>query len=52
MIRVFVVYEREPEPERYAHHVTIAERVPGATLRHRRATASAEFRESGRDART
>ncbi|PWU24441.1 MAG: hypothetical protein C5B48_06405 [Candidatus Rokuibacteriota bacterium] len=34
MIRVFIVYEREPDPERYAQHVEIARKVPGATFRH------------------
>ena len=34
MIRVFVVYEQEPDPERYAQHVEIASKVPGATFRH------------------
>lgn len=34
MIRVFVVYEREPDADRYARHVEIARRVPGATFRH------------------
>jgi hypothetical protein len=34
MVRAFVVYESEPDPERYAEHVEIARRVPGATFRH------------------
>ena len=34
MIRVFVVYEGEPDPERYARHVELCRRVPGATFRH------------------
>ena len=34
MIRVFVVYEREPEAGRYERHTEIARRVPGATFRH------------------
>ena len=34
MIRVFVVYEAEPDPERYAQHVALCRKVPGATVRH------------------
>jgi hypothetical protein len=34
MIRVFVVYEQEPTPERYAAHVELCRRVPGTTFRH------------------
>ena len=34
MIRVFVVYESEPEAERYARHADLCRRVPGATYRH------------------
>ena len=35
MIRVFVVYEQAPDPERYAEHVELNRReVPGATIRH------------------
>ena len=34
MIRVFVVYEDEPDPERYAEHVALCEKVEGATFRH------------------
>jgi hypothetical protein len=34
MIRVFVVYEQEPSPERYAAHVELCEKIPGATFRH------------------
>jgi hypothetical protein len=36
VIRVFVVYEQEPSAERYARHVEICRRVPGATFRHGR----------------
>ncbi len=36
MIRVFVVYEQEPSAERYARHVELCRRVPGATFRHGR----------------
>jgi hypothetical protein len=36
MIRVFVVYETEPDAERYAEHAALCEQVPGATFRHGR----------------
>ena len=36
MIRVFVVYESPPDPERYEQHVELCRRVPGATFRHGR----------------
>ena len=36
MIRVFVVYEQEPEPERYARHAELCRKVSGATFRHGR----------------
>jgi hypothetical protein len=36
MIRVFVVYEAEPDAERYAEHAAVCERVPGCTFRHGR----------------
>jgi hypothetical protein len=36
LIRVFVVYEQEPSPERYARHVELCRRVPDATFRHGR----------------
>lgn len=34
MVRVFVVYEAEPDPERYEEHAELCRRVPGATFRH------------------
>jgi hypothetical protein len=34
VIRVFVLYEEEPDPARYAKHVEISTAVPGATFRH------------------
>ena len=34
MIRVFVVYEGEPDPKRYARHVELCRSVPGTTFRH------------------
>ena len=36
MIRVFVVYEREPEPGRFEEHAELCRRVPGGTFRHGR----------------
>jgi hypothetical protein len=34
MVRAFVVYEGEPDPERYEQHVELCRKVPGATFRH------------------
>jgi hypothetical protein len=34
VIRVFVVYESEPAADRYARHIDLCRRVPGATVRH------------------
>ena len=34
MYRVFVVYESAPDPERYAQHVELCKKVPGAVFRH------------------
>ena len=34
MIRVFVVYEREPDAARYERHAELCRQVPGATFRH------------------
>jgi uncharacterized protein (TIGR02118 family) len=34
MIRVFVVYEAEPDTEQYEQHADLCDRVPGATFRH------------------
>jgi hypothetical protein len=36
MIRVFVVYEDEPDAARYEEHAALCERVPGGTFRHGR----------------
>ena len=36
MVRVFVVYESEPDAERYEQHVELCRRVPGVTFRHGR----------------
>lgn len=35
MVRVFILYEQEPDPAQYARHVEeYGARVPGATFRH------------------
>ena len=37
MIRVFVLYSEQPDPERYEQHVRLSrEQVPGAKIRHGR----------------
>lgn len=37
MIRVFVLYSEQPDPERYAQHVELSrQEVPGAQIRHGR----------------
>ncbi len=36
MIRVFVVYEAEPDAERYEQHAELCRKVPGSTFRHGR----------------
>ncbi len=36
MFKVLVLWEREPDAERYERHLEIARRVPGATFRHGR----------------
>ena len=36
MIRALVLYDAEPDPARYAKHVELCLRVPGATFRHGR----------------
>ena len=38
MIRVFVVYESEPDPDRYEHHAELCREVPGGIFRHGRVT--------------
>jgi hypothetical protein len=40
MIRALVLYEEEPDPQRYAEHVELCRRVPGATFRHGRVTGA------------
>ena len=34
MVRVFVLYEEEPDGERYAQHAELCRKVPGGTFRH------------------
>ncbi len=34
MVRVFVVYEAEPDAARYEQHAELCRRVPGSTFRH------------------
>ena len=34
MVRVFVVYESEPDPERYEQHAELCRAVHGSTFRH------------------
>jgi hypothetical protein len=36
MVRAFVVYEQEPDPERYERHAELCRKVPGSTFRHGR----------------
>jgi hypothetical protein len=36
MVRAIVLYDEEPDAERYAQHVELCRQVPGATFRHGR----------------
>jgi hypothetical protein len=36
MVRVFVVYEQEPDPGRFEQHADLCRQVPGGTFRHGR----------------
>ena len=36
MVRAIVLYDEEPDAERYASHVELCRQVPGATFRHGR----------------
>jgi hypothetical protein len=36
MVRVFVLYEQEPEPERFEDHAELCRKVSGGTFRHGR----------------
>ena len=38
MIRVFVVYEQEPDPDRYQTHAELCQKVPGGIFRHGKVT--------------
>lgn len=41
MIRALVLYDEEPDAERYAEHVALCRKVPGAIFRHGRITGAA-----------
>ena len=34
MVRAFVLYESQPDPERYEQHAELCGKVPGGTFRH------------------
>jgi uncharacterized protein (TIGR02118 family) len=34
VIRVFVLYDEEPDPQRYEQHAELCRKVPGGTFRH------------------
>jgi hypothetical protein len=36
MVRAFVLYESQPDPERYEQHAELCGQVPGGTFRHGR----------------
>jgi hypothetical protein len=40
VIRALVLYDEEPDPQRYAEHVELCRKVPGATFRHGRVFAA------------
>jgi hypothetical protein len=40
MIKVFVLYEQEPDPAQYEEHVQLCNRVEGGTFRHGRVFGS------------
>jgi hypothetical protein len=40
MIRALVLYDEAPDAERYAQHVELCHKVPGATFRHGRITGA------------
>ena len=40
MVRAFVVYEADPDPERFQQHAELCRRVPGGTFRHGRVFAA------------
>ena len=40
MVRAFVLYESQPDPERYEQHAELGGKVPGGTFRHGRVFGS------------
>jgi hypothetical protein len=40
MIKALVLYDEAPDEERYAQHVELCRKVPGATFRHGRITGA------------
>jgi hypothetical protein len=40
VVRAFVLYEREPDPERFEQHAELCRRVTGGTFRHGRVFAA------------
>lgn len=40
MIKALVLYDEEPDPQRYAEHVALCLKVPAATFRHGRVFAA------------
>ena len=40
MIKALVLYDEEPDPQRYAEHVELCRKVQGATFRHGRVFAA------------
>jgi uncharacterized protein (TIGR02118 family) len=36
MVRVFVLYEQQPDPARFEQHAELCRKVPGGTFRHGR----------------
>jgi hypothetical protein len=41
MMKAVVLYDEAPDAERYAEHVELCRKVPGATFRHGRVTGAA-----------
>ena len=41
MVKAFVLYDEAPDPQRYAAHVELCLKVPGATFRHGRVFGAA-----------
>ena len=40
MIRALVLYDEEPDADRYAEHIELCRKVPGATFRHGKVTGA------------